>query len=63
MQRREIHSYSVSNGTIKVKVEENSRLLSITHETNFDKHFLGINFNHQVRCIDPVVFTFYYTCQ
>ena len=38
-----IHSYYVSNGTVKAKFEENSRPLSITHTTDFDKHFPGID--------------------
>ena len=38
----QIRSY-VSNGTVKVKLEENSRPISITHATDFDKHFPGID--------------------
>ena len=40
---KHIHSYYVSNGTVKVKLEENSRPISITHTTDFDKHFPGID--------------------
>ena len=40
---KQIHRYYVSNGTVKVKLEENSRPLSITHATDFDKHFPGID--------------------
>ena len=47
---KQIHSYYVSNDMVKTKLEENSRPISITHATDFDKHFSGI-----VRCIDPVV--------
>ena len=39
---KQIHSYYVSNGTMKVKLEENSRPISITHATDFDKNFPGI---------------------
>ena len=39
---KQVHSY-VSNGIVKVKLEENSRAISITHATDFDRHFLGIN--------------------
>ena len=37
-----IHSYYVSNGTVKVKLHENSRPLSIMDATEFDKHIPGI---------------------
>ena len=40
---KQIHSYYVSNATVKVKHEENSRPISITHITDFDKHFPGID--------------------
>ena len=40
---KKIHWYYVSNGTVKVKLEENSLPLSITHTTDFDKHFPGID--------------------
>ena len=40
---KQIHSYYVSNGTLKIKLEENSRTISITHETDFDNHFPGID--------------------
>ena len=39
---KQIHNYYVSNGTMKVKLEENSRPISITHATDFHKHFPGI---------------------
>ena len=35
-------SYYVSNCTVKVENEENSQSLSVTHATDFDKHFPGI---------------------
>ena len=44
---KQIHSYYVSNGMVNVKLEENSRSLSITHSTDFDKHFPGIDLNPQ----------------
>ena len=38
---KQIHyTYYVSNGKVKVKFEENSRLLLITHAIDFDKHFI-----------------------
>ena len=40
---KQIHSYYVSNGTVKVKLAENSRPISITHATDFDKYFPGID--------------------
>ena len=40
-----IYSYHVSNGTVKIKREENSRPVLITHVTDFDKHFSGIDLN------------------
>ena len=47
---KQIHSYYVSNGMVNVKLEENNRSLSITHSTDFDKHFPGIDLKSQVRC-------------
>ena len=43
---KQIHSYYVSNGTVKVKLEENSQPISITHASDFDKHFPGIDLSH-----------------
>ena len=40
---KQIYSYYVSNGTVKVTLEENDRPLLITHATDFDKHFPGID--------------------
>ena len=42
---KQIHSYYVSNGAVKVNREENSRPISVTHATttDFDKHFLDID--------------------
>ena len=40
---KQIHSYYASNGTVKVTFQENSRPLSITHATDFDKNFPGID--------------------
>ena len=40
---KQIHSYYVSNDTVKVKLEQTSRPFSITHATDFDKHFPGID--------------------
>ena len=40
---KQIHSYYVSNDTVKIKLEENSRPISIAHATDFDKHFLHID--------------------
>ena len=61
---KQIHSYYVSNGTVKVKLDENRRPISITHATDFDKHFPGIDLSppslmYQSCCIDRVVFNFY----
>ena len=52
---KQIYSYYVSNGTVKVKLEENSRPISITYATDFDKHFPAIDRNPPVRCISPIV--------
>ena len=52
---KQIHSCYVSNGTVKVKLEENSRPISFTHATDFDKHFPGIDRSPPVRCINPIV--------
>ena len=43
---KQIYSYYVSNGTVKVKLEENSQPISITHSTDFDKDFHGIDLGH-----------------
>ena len=40
---KQIHRYNVSNGTVKVKLEENGRPISITHATDFDNYFPGID--------------------
>ena len=61
---KQIHSYYVSSGTVKEKLEENSRPISITHATDFSQHFPGIDRSPssqmcQSCCIDPVVFNFY----
>ena len=64
---KQIYSYYVSNGTVKVKLEENSRPISITHSTDFDKDFHGIDlglpsYMYQSCCIlffFLVVFNFY----
>ena len=40
---KQIQSYYISNGTLKVKLGENSRPLSITHATDFDKHSAAID--------------------
>ena len=42
---KQIYSYYVSNGTVKVKLQENSGPISTTHATDFDKHFPGIDLN------------------
>ena len=38
-----IHSFFISNSTIKIKLQENSNPESITHSSNFDKFFLDID--------------------
>ena len=40
---KQIHGYYASNGTMKVRLEENSRPISIMHATDFDRHFPGID--------------------
>ena len=40
---KQIHSYYVSNGTVEVNFDKNSRPVSITHVIDFDKHFPGID--------------------
>ena len=37
-----MHRYYDLIGTVKVKLEKNSRFFSFMHATNFDKHFPGI---------------------
>ena len=38
-----IHSFYISNNGIKIKVNENSNPLSITHVSDFDEYFPGID--------------------
>ena len=38
-----INSFDISNSTIRIKISENSSLLSITHVDDFSKHFPGID--------------------
>ena len=38
-----IHIFFVSNSGIKVKINENSQPLSITHESDFEKYFPGVD--------------------
>ena len=37
------HTFYVSNGNIKIKITENSQPLTITHSSDFDKHFPNID--------------------
>ena len=61
---KQIHSYCFSNSNVKVKLEENSQIISITHATGFENHFPGIDLSPpsqmcQSFYIDPVMFDFY----
>ena len=38
-----IHSFFIANNGIKIKVNENSNPITITHVADFDQHFPGIN--------------------
>ena len=38
-----INSFYISNGTIRIEINENSSPLSITHVDDFGKHFFDIN--------------------
>ena len=38
-----IHNFFISNGTVKVIINEGSSPLSITHNTDFEKYFPGID--------------------
>ena len=38
-----IHSFLISNSTIKIKLQENSNPESITHSSDFDKFFLDLD--------------------
>ena len=40
-----IHTFYVSNGTIKIKISENSQPISITDTSDFDKYFPGVDFS------------------
>ena len=38
-----IYNFFISNGTIKIKRSEGSTSLVITHDSDFEKYFPGIN--------------------
>ena len=38
-----INSFFISGGTVKVKIDENSRLLAITHLNDFTVHFPNVD--------------------
>ena len=38
-----IHSFFISNGTIKIKLQENSNPEPITHSSDFDKFFPDVD--------------------
>ena len=38
-----IHGFFVSNGTIKMKIQGNSRSIAITHTDDFEEHFPGVD--------------------
>ena len=38
-----IHNFFISNGTVKIKISEGSTSLAITHESDFDKYFPGVD--------------------
>ena len=55
---KQIHSYYISNGTVKVKIEENDQPTSITHAFPISMTSISISLTwiliFQVRCISPV---------
>ena len=42
-QLQKIFSFYVSNGSIKIKVNENDKAITITHTADFEKYFPGID--------------------
>ena len=38
-----IHSFYISNGSIKLKLQENSKPFAIYHVNDFEKHFPGVD--------------------
>ena len=38
-----INNFHISNGTIKIKIQEGSTPLSITHNADFEKYFPGVD--------------------
>ena len=38
-----IHNFFISNGTIKIKRSEGRSSLAVTHDSDFEKYFPGIN--------------------
>ena len=42
-----LNSFCISNGTITIKISENSSPLSITHVNDFGKHFPDIDLSPQ----------------
>ena len=41
-RKRKIHNCFISNGTVKVIINEGDSPLLITHNTDFEKYFPGI---------------------
>ena len=38
-----INNFHISNGTIKIKIQEGSTPLSITHNADYEKYFPGVD--------------------
>ena len=53
-----INSFYISNGTIRIKISENSSLLSITHVDDFGKHFPDIDLSSSRSGQISIIFTF-----
>ena len=42
-QLQHIFTFYISNGSIKIKINENDKAIAITHTADFDKYFPGID--------------------
>ena len=42
-QKGKIDSFYVSNGNVKIRLQESARRITISHTHNFIKHFPGVN--------------------
>ena len=42
-QKGKIGSFYVSNGNVKIRLQESARRITISHAQNFIKHFPGVN--------------------